>query len=84
MRCCAARCAVPPSAPAVEKEPQKQRRNPRTQQTPKTTEEKRTEEKALISEMIVLYCRRQHKSPKGQLCPECRDLQEYALARIDC
>lgn len=54
------------------------------QQTPKTTEEKRTEEKALISEVIVLYCCRQHRSPKGQLCPECRDLQEYALARIDC
>ena len=54
------------------------------QQTTKTPEEKRTEEKALISEMIALYCRRQHKSPKGQLCPECRELQEYALTRIDC
>ena len=33
--------------------------------------------------MIALYCRRQHKTPKGTLCPECRQLHDYALTRID-
>ena len=37
----------------------------------------------LVSEMIALYCRKQHKTPKGQLCPACQELQDYALARID-
>ena len=27
--------------------------------------------------------RRQHKTPKGSLCPECRQLHDYALTRID-
>ena len=51
--------------------------------TPKNPAQKRADEKLLVSEMIALYCRRQHHSPKGQLCPECRELQQYALARID-
>ena len=33
--------------------------------------------------MIALYCRKQHKTPKGPLCPACQELQDYALARID-
>ena len=43
----------------------------------------RADEKLLVSEMIALYCRKQHKTPKGQLCPACQELQDYALARID-
>ncbi len=44
---------------------------------------KRSDEKMLVSEMIVLYCRRKHRMPKGTLCPECQGLQDYAMLRID-
>ena len=53
------------------------------QETPKDLDKKRADEKLLVSEMIALYCRRQHKTPKGSLCPECRQLHDYALTRID-
>ena len=53
------------------------------QDTPKNLDQKRADEKMLVSEMIALYCRRQHKTPKGSLCPECRQLHDYALTRID-
>jgi len=49
------------------------------QDTPKNLDQKREDEKMLVSEMIALYCRRQHKTPKGSLCPECRQLHDYAL-----
>ena len=39
------------------------------QETPKSLDKKRADEKLLVSEMIALYCRKQHKTPKGQLCP---------------
>ena len=52
-------------------------------ETPKNLDKKRADEKLLVSEMIALYCRKQHKTPKGQLCPACQELQDYALARID-
>ena len=50
---------------------------------PKNLDKKRAEEKLLVSEMIALYCRKQHGTPKGSLCPECRQLHDYALTRID-
>ena len=53
------------------------------QDTPKNLDQKRADEKMLVSEMIALYCHRQHKTPKGSLCPECRQLHDYALTRID-
>ena len=53
------------------------------QDTPKNLDQKRADEKMLVSEMVALYCRRQHKTPKGSLCPECRQLHDYALTRID-
>lgn len=53
------------------------------QTTPKDLAKKRAEEQLLVSEMIALYCRRQHSTPKGSLCPECQELRDYALARID-
>lgn len=46
-------------------------------------EKKRSDEKRLVSEMIALYCRRQHHTPRGQLCPECQELHDYARIRID-
>lgn len=44
---------------------------------------KRSDEKLLVAEMIALYCRKQHKTAKGQLCSECQALHDYALLRID-
>jgi len=33
-----------------------------------------------VSVMIALYCRAHHR--RGDLCPECRELDEYARARL--
>lgn len=38
-------------------------------------------ERRTISVMIAMYCRGIHKSER--LCPECADLQAYALERLD-
>lgn len=46
------------------------------------TTSKREREKAIVSDMIALYCRKQHKS-KGELCSDCRELKEYAMLRSD-
>lgn len=43
---------------------------------------KREREKATVSEMISLYCRKQHKTKYG-LCPECLELNAYAQLRSD-
>lgn len=43
---------------------------------------KREREKELVSEMIALYCRKQHRNRKG-LCPECEALNTYARERSD-
>jgi hypothetical protein len=59
------------------------RRKRMSKTTPKDLAKKRNDEKLLISEMIALYCRKQHHSPKGKLCPECQQLHDYALARIE-
>lgn len=44
--------------------------------------DKREREKATVSEMIALYCKKQHKTKHG-LCPECMELNEYARLRSD-
>lgn len=44
-----------------------------------TKEEKRGQEQALLSEMIALYCKGRHKTPR--LCASCRELMEYAHER---
>lgn len=44
---------------------------------------KREREKRMVSQMIALYCRKQHGSPKGGLCPECEALTAYARQRSD-
>lgn len=43
---------------------------------------KREREKRIVSLMISLYCKKQHKIKRG-LCPECRELMEYARLRSD-
>lgn len=47
-----------------------------------SAEEKRAHEKALISEMIRLYCKKKHGTA-DELCEDCRTLYDYALARIE-
>lgn len=45
-------------------------------------EEKRVDEKKLVTTMIEIYCRGNHGSKKGELCSECRELADYAGLRI--
>ena len=49
----------------------------------KDTQTKREQEKALVSEMIALYCRKNHMVQKGRLCEECATLASYARERSD-
>lgn len=48
----------------------------------RSVEEKRQREKLLVSQMIILYCRKKHHNQSG-LCPECEKLDAYAKLRID-
>ena len=43
---------------------------------------KREREKAMVSQMIALYCKKQHHTKNG-LCPECAALDAYARQRSD-
>ena len=43
-------------------------------------EEKRQQEKELVTLMIKLYCKKKYRS-KTSLCPSCRSLYEYAMLR---
>ena len=49
---------------------------------PDTPEKKRRQEKETVGLMIELYCRGNHGTPKGQLCPDCAALRDYADARV--
>ena len=44
---------------------------------------KREKEKKTVGLMIELYCRSNHKTKKGELCPECEALRQYAFMRSD-
>ena len=48
----------------------------------KNIQTKREREKAMVSEMIALYCKKQHGRKCG-LCPECEALDTYARLRSD-
>ena len=48
----------------------------------KSTADKREREKRMVSQMIALYCRKNHGT-KGMLCPECAALNLYARQRSD-
>lgn len=48
----------------------------------KDTQSKREREKEIVSEMIRLYCKKQHKTKAG-LCEECERLNAYARLRSD-
>ncbi|MBQ4522275.1 MAG: nitrous oxide-stimulated promoter family protein [Lachnospiraceae bacterium] len=43
---------------------------------------KREREKAVVSKMIAIYCKKNH-SGKGGLCQECLELETYARFRSD-
>lgn len=43
---------------------------------------KREKEKQMVSQMIALYCKKNHGGRK-ELCPECAALSEYARLRSD-
>ncbi len=47
------------------------------------TEKKREREKQTVSEMITLYCRKNHGTKCGRLCTECSELRDYACLRSD-
>lgn len=48
----------------------------------KDVQTKREREKAMVSEMIALYCRKQH-GMKKELCADCAALDAYARQRSD-
>ena len=45
-------------------------------------EKKREREKKMVSQMIQLYCKKQHHGKDG-LCPECAALDAYARMRSE-
>jgi len=47
------------------------------------TEKKRDREKRVVSEMIELYCRKNHSQGNGSICEDCGKLIEYAVDRSD-
>ena len=40
-------------------------------------------ERRTIEVMIQIYCHDRHTPPPGELCPGCRELQAYALQRLE-
>lgn len=50
--------------------------------TPTQVEAKRERERQVVTQMIGVYCRGSHGAARGQLCPECAELAEYASTRI--
>lgn len=49
----------------------------------KDIDKKRQKEKAMVSEMICLYCCKKHHTKKGSLCSACLSLQNYAILRSE-
>ncbi len=49
----------------------------------KDVQSKRKREKQLVGEMVALYCRKNHGTRKGVLCPQCAELDAYAKERSD-
>lgn len=48
----------------------------------KSIESKREREKRMVTQMIVLYCRKNHGT-MSELCPNCAALNAYARQRSD-
>lgn len=45
--------------------------------------EKREKEKQTVRFMIGIYCHRQHRTKGDDLCKECQELANYAIARVE-
>ncbi|MDE5874496.1 MAG: nitrous oxide-stimulated promoter family protein [Muribaculaceae bacterium] len=39
-------------------------------------------EKEVVARMILTYCHRNHSTVNDDLCPECRQLSDYAMRRL--
>ena len=50
--------------------------------TSHATEAKKTRDLATIEKFIEVYCRRNHRTPKGRLCDDCDDLLIYARDKL--
>lgn len=44
-------------------------------------EQKRKREIEVVNLMIGIYCHKKHRTKKGELCEECKNLSEYATLR---
>lgn len=51
-------------------------------QPPNPEHKRMIREKKTIGYMVELYCKKHHET-NGDLCPECRQFQEYAFLRLD-
>ena len=58
---------------------------------PRTLGKRRQREYRTVLAMLEIYCRDKHKTPRarprarapgGELCPECRELRDYATERL--
>lgn len=48
------------------------------------TAKKRKKEQLIVEEMIALYCHKMHRTERKEgLCPDCRNLCEYAKSRSE-
>lgn len=52
------------------------------QLTFEAVEAKRGWERAVVTQMIAVYCRGNHGTRRGELCRDCATLADYAEARI--
>jgi hypothetical protein len=44
---------------------------------------KREHEKEIVGLMVGMYCHRHHGTQRGELCPDCWALLDYARERVD-
>lgn len=45
--------------------------------------DRKSYERKVVSQMIGIYCHDKHGTPKGSLCQECSELNEFAHMRIE-
>lgn len=50
--------------------------------TPDTLPARLQRELTTMQAMVEIYCRSLHRRPKGDLCPECREILSYAKRRL--
>jgi len=49
---------------------------------PKQENKRLERERKTVHKMILIYCEGVHESLKGELCPDCQSLYDYASKRI--